>query len=82
MCNALAHVEKSRLVLVQSNTWLCWLFLRFVTSTYQEHLLPEVINRKDLRLVSYGILRFALSHAFVERPSQGTSSLALDSLYI
>ena len=34
MRNVLAHVEKSRLVLVLSDAWPCRVLVRFVTSTY------------------------------------------------
>ena len=36
MRNAHGHVVKFRLVLLQDDTWPCWLKLWFITSTYQK----------------------------------------------
>ena len=70
MCNALTHVEKSRLVLVQSDAWPCWLLLWFVSSTYLylECLLSGVIKRKRLRLVHYGIPNLSETTYPIMRP--------------
>ena len=56
--NAHGHVVKCRLVLVQDDTWPCWLKLWFITSTYQERLLSGVMKRKRSRLVSKAIFYF------------------------
>ena len=74
--NALAHVEKSCLVLAQSDVWSCWLFCDFYL--LRTRLLSGVIKHLPLWFVGYGITRFVLvkySCAFVKRLSQGTSSL-------
>ena len=58
MSNTHKHVVKCRLVLVQDDTWPCWLKLWYITSTYQEHLLSGVLKHKRLRLVSKAIFYF------------------------
>ena len=71
MHNAHGHIVKMPFGAgTKINIAMLALALVYTTSTYQEHLLSEVIKRKHLSLISKLFFRFAFvkySHVFVTR---------------